>query len=287
MKINENDIYKALKETIFPEDKIILLYSGIWTFGQYLNCNLTEIPDILLDIIEDFSGRDRTIIMPGYCASDFVKTRKYDSVNSKPKESGIIPERAMSRPGYSRTKQPMHSYIVKGPETENILNLKGTTSWGEDSIFELLSKKNAKVCALGLPLHKACSYFHRIEEKLKVPYRYFKRFAGTLYEDNKEIGPCQEVKYSYSLHIPFEYDFSIVAEQLNKYKYILSGSNPLIPLKTTTTREIDEVSQNIFSDDIYAIVINRQETMDWVKNGKADEINNLLPEEKWDFSTQI
>jgi len=103
-KFTANDFREALTEVILPTDEVIVIYAGIWTFASYFDCNIQEIPDLLLDIIEEVVGKNRTILFPTFCASDFVRTKKYDLVCSKPKESGILSEYALLRKGFMRTR---------------------------------------------------------------------------------------------------------------------------------------------------------------------------------------
>ena len=79
---------------------------------------------------------------------------------------------------------------------KEISKIKYETSWGKKSLFEWLSKKNARICVLGVPWNKGCSYLHRYEELNMVPWRYFKTFEGKLYQFGKKIGECREKKYS-------------------------------------------------------------------------------------------
>jgi hypothetical protein len=134
---------------------------------------------------------------------------------------------------------------------------------------------NARILALGLPFHQACSYFHKIEEELKVPYRYFKSFRGMMYDDGDIIGPCVEVKYSYSLNCPLEYNFSIITKKLYKQNAIISSQNPILPLKSVLASDIDIACYEVFGSDHYAVVVNEKEVREWVKNGKQAEIAAL------------
>jgi len=140
-----------------------------------------------------------------------------------------------------------------------------------------MGANNVRICPLGLHWHEACSYFHRIEETLRSPYRYFKRFAGELYDNGQRLGTCEEVKYSYSLRVSLDYDFSLVGKAL---KNTLRCSNPLIPLQSATASEIDRACLSIFEKDPYAVVNNKEEVKAWVRNGKDAETASLTPMER-------
>ena len=103
-----------------------------------------------------------------------------------------------------------------------------------------------------------------------------------MYNEGNLIGPCKEVKYSYSLNCPLEYDFSIITSQLYKQNVILSSQNPMVPLKSILTSEIDIACHAVFDNDHYAAVVNKKEVKEWVKNGKQAEINALSLENSSD-----
>ena len=280
-QLTANDFHQALTDVILPQDQVIVIYSAIWTFAGYFDYDIPKIPDLLLDIIEDVVGKNRTILFPTFCAAEFVKTRKYDLVRTQPKESGILSERALLRKGFTRTQTPLHSFAAKGPKASEVMGLPSATSWGPGSILAWMGSANARLCPLGLPWKKACSYFHRIEETLQVPYRYYKRFAGTLYHDGKEIGPCEEIKYSYSLRVPLDYDYSVVQNQLVERKKVISCKNPLILLESALTSDVDIICREIFENDLYAIVKNKEAVKHWVETGREDEIAALKPSERY------
>lgn len=276
--LTERDFRRALEAVIPPQDDVVVIYSGIWTFGHRFAWDTTELPDRLLDIIDDVVGPDRTLLYPTF-TSDFVQTRRYDLVRSTP--IGVIPERVIHRPGVRRTRQPLHSFAVRGPRAKEVLALPCTTSWGDDGILGWMGEVNARLCPLGLPWHEACSFFHRVEKVLQVPYRYYKRFAGVLLDDGREIGACEEVKYSWSLRVRPRWDYTIVRPRLTKAKAILSGGNPLIPLESANAKSILAACIELLSENLYAYVVNVDEVKDWVAHGKADEVAELAPDEQW------
>lgn len=284
-KLSEQDFFNALKDAILPDDEVIVMYGGIWSFAHNFGGEVRKIPDMMLDIIEDVVGKERTLLFAGFCANHFVKHGEFDLTRTPPSESGILAKYALKRKGYVRTYQPLHSFLVRGPRAQEVLDLPCTSSWGEDSVLAWMGGVNARILALGLPLHLACSYFHKIEEELKVPYRYFKTFRGIMYDKGNIIGPCKEVKYSYSLNCLLDYDFSIITSQLYKQNAILSSQNPIVPLTSALTSDIDIACHEVFDSDHYAAVMNKKEVKEWVKNGKQAEIAALSPENSSDKNT--
>ena len=133
---------KILSEVITKEDKIIVLYSGIWSFIKKINFNINnpkKIPEVILDIIEKKLVKIKLYFYPLLQESLFTK-KKYFSIDTDiDKINGFIPIAALKR-SYFRTKQPIHSYLVFG-NLKEVRKLKLKSSWGKKSLLEFFSKK--------------------------------------------------------------------------------------------------------------------------------------------------
>ena len=127
--ITKNDLVKSLGQVINKNDKIIVIYSGISSFLNKFSFNKNLTSEIL-NIIENFVSRKRTLILPSFSAECFIKSKKFDLKNSID-NIGIIPKEALKRK-YYRTPQPLHSYLITGKDINPIKKLSHKTSWGEE-----------------------------------------------------------------------------------------------------------------------------------------------------------
>ena len=278
--ISDYEFETALRNVIEPDDDVIVIYSAIWSFAHRLEGSSDGVTGRIFDIIDSVVGKDRTLLFPTF-TNQFVKTRTFDLSLDESDCSGVIANYAMHSPGFCRNRQPIHSYTVRGPRADEVLSRPCTTAWGDDSVIAWMGEINARFCPLGLPWHYACSFYHRIEEVLQVPYRYYKRFAGTLLDGGREIGSCAEVKYCYSLAVPPKFNHTMVAPLLDQMGVIKKGGNPLIPLQSSSGNDIYKVTRDLLGEDIYAYVVNKDEVKAWVEDGKFEEIAALMSDEKW------
>lgn len=274
--INKNYIIDKLYKVIDNSDEVIIFYSGIWSFINYLDFLPKDIPGTFLNILEEFVGKNRTIVFPAFTSNEFVKTKKFDINLSIPNESGIIPIQAVKSQNYIRTKQPLHSYLAKGPKAYELNELLLSTSWGKESVLEWLSKYNAKICVIGIPWKYGCSYFHRFEELYEVPWRYFKKFNGDLLKDGKYIDKITENKYSSPLGIDFKYDYSPIVKLMSKNDIIKKGNDDVFPIQSSTTSEINQICKKFFENNPWNIVKDIQNVKNWIKESKSKEILDLL-----------
>ena len=273
--INKNFILDNLSEVIDDRDQVIIFYSGVWSFIQYLDFNPNEIGINLLNILENFVTDKRTIIFPSFTANEFIKSKIFDIDLSMPKESGIIPMFALETKKYTRTQQPLHSYLAKGPKANEFNKLSLSTSWGKGSVLDWLSKKNAKICVMGIPWKYGCSYFHRFEELYEVPWRYFKKFDGIFFKNKKLIGKISEIKYSSPLNINFQYDYSPLVNLMEQNNIIKKGSSTLFNIQSALVSDINKIAKTFFESNPWEIVKDVEKVKKWIKEKKEKEISNL------------
>ena len=269
--IDEKEIYNSFKKVIKPSDTTIVLYSGIWSFINKINFK-KNIGKKILDIVENLVTPKRTLIIPSFSSGVFNKENKFDLKLSLDNKNGIISKEALKRNYYYRTPQPLHSYLVYGEKIKEIKNLSLKTSWGKTSILEWMKKNNSRICVLGIPWNKGCSYLHRFEEKFQVPWRYFKTFEGKMYNNKKFIGYCKENKFSSPSNIVLNYDYKPLVNIMKKNKIFLKGNSNFF-LESTKTKSIDSIANNFFKKSSkWEIIKNKSQVKRWIIKFKKSEI---------------
>ena len=270
-KIDENTFLEALKYLVRPEDKVVVLFSGIWSFASNLNFKNKNIPQSILKILEKFVSNNRTLILPSF-SGQFVTKHNYFKIDSSIDNIGVIPKEALKSKKYYRTPQPLHSYLVLGKDVNKIKKLKFKTSWGKTSIFNYISKSNARICNLGLNWNRGCSYLHRQEELTSVPWRYFKKFQFKMYRNRNFLGMCEEVKFCSPNKGLLKYDYKKFIPLIEKQKSFLKFNSNLFKFESIKAKCLDDISKIFFKKRPYDIVINKKEIKNWVKYKKKIEI---------------
>ena len=262
--IDENYIFNNFQKIIRKEDKVIVLYSGIWSFINQLSFK-ENIAKKILDIIEEIVTINRTLILPAFSSNIFLKSGNFFLEKSIDNKNGILPAEALKRKYYYRTPQPLHSYLIYGKKINEIKKLKLETSWGKTSVLEWVSRNNGRICVMGVPWNYGCSYLHRFEEKYKVPWRYFKTYNGKIIFRNT-IKNCHEKKYSAPENNILKYDFKPFTNFLKKKKIFLKFQSKFI-LESTTAHEINCYAKKFFKDNnFWKIIKNKKDIKNWIKN---------------------
>jgi len=271
--ITEKDFLHSLDEVIEKKDKIIVLYSGLWTFINKINFNIkknNQIPTRVLELIEKKVGKKRTLLLPSFSGKEFQRKKFIDLNKSIDKENGILPRIALNRK-YYRTPQPIHSYLAFG-NIKKIKKLKLESSWGKYSILEFLSKHNARICNLGLPWNEGCAYLHRFEEIYNVPWRYHKTFKGKIKKNNKIIGVFYETKFCSPKNGVLKYDFNPFIKKIKNSKTFKKTKNKKFSFESIKASCLDKIGKSFFSKNPWIIVKNKKQTLYWINKKKDNEL---------------
>ncbi len=274
--INERTFENIVDEVINNNDKIIVLYSGIWPFIHHLDFNVKNkslIPNKILEIIERKIGKKRTLFLPSFSGNFFSKKKILEIDKSIDKDNGYLSITALKRK-YYRTRQPIHSYLVYG-NISKIKKLNLISSWGKNSLLEYFSKNNARICNLGLPWNKGCAYLHRFEEAFNVPWRYHKKFSANIIKNGKIIGKCSEIKFCSSNLKKLKYDYKPFIKHIEKSNSFKKSKNQFIKFESIKASCLDKVGRSIFSKNPWIIVKNIKTTKKWIKEQKSLEKNKI------------
>ena len=280
MTIDQKSLNSVLSQVVLPNDGVIVCLIRTMTFGHKLGVPARKVGDHLLKMLCEALGPDRTVIMAAYYPS-FSQEGIFDLKKSLP-STGVVPEAAVKSPDWTRTKTPTNSYVVRGPKTREVANLKCTTAWGDDGILSWIIKENALVLLIGIPEeNNGWLAVHWVEQKLRVPYRYFKRLTGTYFENGKKLGTVSEVLYVNPMTVDLVQDHSLVSKVLRAEKMERIAADTNISIRSAYCRDIVNVGEKIISHNPYAFIVNSDDARTWVKNSKQAEIDNLPKNCRW------
>ena len=277
-RLTEKSIRDTLADVITSDDEVVVIFSGIWMFGSSLGVPTNDVPKLLVDVICDFLGTHRTLLFPTYTYA-FTKTRIFDRVKSAP-ETGVLPEHVLTRREFERTRSPLNSYAVVGPRSDEAYSIEDETLWGDASAMGWFDAVNARICVLGEPWHVACTHFHRAEEKLRVPYRYFKRFPGALHENGAWVRDISPVMFVRPLNAPMVRDYTGVAPMMRSKGHIRRGRDDDFPMESALARNIVSACCNLLQADPLGFLSNKDEIGRWIREGRSAEILALPDDEQ-------
>ena len=166
-----------------------------------------------LDSIIEKIGKEGTLLLPTF-NYDFCKGKTYDYSKSL-SITGALTKAALSRKDFKRTQHPIHSFAVWGKDKDYLYNLKNLSSFGANSPFEYLYRKNAKNLTFGLDYKLGFATVHYCEEKVGVSYRFLKNFESLYIDENNK-------------------------KELRKYQMYVR-KDPHLSVKTNISSKLDEI----------------------------------------------
>lgn len=267
----------AFDSVLAPEDEIIVVHSGLWSFGRFVDLPLSELVSGLIDWLLEAVGPGRTLLMPTYTFS-YPSSRVFDLALT-PGETGQLCETFRLRQGAVRTWSAINSYAAVGPLARELAPVLGETLWGSGSLMELFELEGARICTLGLPFNRGCSICHRAEELSQASYRYYKAFPGVWSENNSQERPWREVMYVRGL--PVRQDYTPINDALAERGHLRMAAVGEIELASALARDIVATSLQLLAADPYVFVNNPEEVEVWLADGYAQEVARLAPEERF------
>jgi aminoglycoside N3'-acetyltransferase len=267
--ITKNEITKSLNQVIKQKDEIVVIYSDFSKFLDKFEKHDDLISEIL-DLIENFITKNRTLILPSFSANIFLRTGKFDLKNSID-NIGVLPKEALKR-NYFRTPQPLHSYLVLGKKVNEIKKLSFQTSWGKGSILDFMFKNNARICTIGLPWNKGCAYLHKFEEDYQVPWRYFKKYQGKMYFKKKFLSKCEEIKYSLPKMNCELYNYKPFIKKIKNSQSFCKNDNKEFKIESVKSSCIDKIARKIYLNDPWCIITKKRKLINWIKNERVNDV---------------
>jgi aminoglycoside 3-N-acetyltransferase len=91
---------------------------------------------------------------------------------------GALAEEGRQWPDVVRTGHPIYSFAAIGAQAERFHGVNNHSGYGKDSPFSMLRDMNGQIAVIDLPDQNSMTFYHHVEEMLKVPYRYHKNFIA-------------------------------------------------------------------------------------------------------------
>ena len=274
-RISPAQFREQFSEVLDPADEVVVVYSGIWTFGHQFGLPIRDVPRMLIEQMLEAVGPDRTLVLPSYTYA-YAGKRSYSPQESLP-ETGVLPQAYWREFPVTRTESALNSFLAIGPRAHLLAPIRGRTLWGEGSLKAAFQSMHARMVTLGIAWKESLGFLHRIEEAGNVPYRYHKTFHGQWVERG-EASPWSETMYVRSLDLLPVFAWERVDRLLRSRSRVRKASGSVF-IESADAADIVAAGLEIIADDPYALMVNVDEVRAWVRDGKAAEIEALRARE--------
>lgn len=270
-RLTLSDFKHQFREVVDPKDRIVVVYSGIWTFGHRFGLPIADIPKLLIEAMLEELGTEQTLLLPSYTYG-YTRSRRYSPEESAP-ETGVLPAAMLKHFQPVRSHSALNSFLAIGPQARQLATIKGATLWGEGSLKAYFELQHARMVVLGLPWKDACGFLHRIEEVCDVPYRYHKTFHGT-WSDSAAETPWSETMFVRPLTLLPVFRWQMVDELVRSRGGVRSSSGE-IHLESADAADLVQAGSDILAEDRLALLTNQDEVRNWIANERSNEIAEL------------
>lgn len=187
-KYSGEDIVNALRKLGLMHGDMVYFSTGFGFIGKAKAAESSEdLNQLFFDSIREVLGSEGTILIPTFSytfgRSLVSEPAIFDPIETK-SDTGPFPEFFRQQSGVNRSLDPMVSVSGIGPKFKELITDLPPTSYGADSVFDRLTKTNAKICNIGLGTNWV-PFLHHADWLTKVSYRHDKLFFGEILEGNK------------------------------------------------------------------------------------------------------
>lgn len=194
-------------------DKVIV-HSNIAGILQYYKTDKITIAKVFFSFLREYLGKKGIIIVPTY-NYEFTRNKVYNTKNST-SEVGFFSDYFLSKNWVKRTLDPVFSHLVFGKLKNFNKNKINEEAFGKESIFAVLKDNNFKVLCFCCSSNQI-TYLHYIEYIFKVPYRFIKKFLGSI--KHKKI--TKKITYKYNVGKK-KFNYSLKEKKINQ---LIDGKN--------------------------------------------------------------
>ena len=151
---------------------VVLLTSDILKLAMKARKEEKEfISDPFINSFFEETTADGTLLIPSY-NFDLENGDSFDILKTEPM-TGSLAVAALNDKSFVRTQHPLHSFLVKGKDSEKLTGMMNISSFGLDSPFAWLLEKNALMIFAGTTVSEAMTFTHFVEEREQVWYRRY------------------------------------------------------------------------------------------------------------------
>jgi aminoglycoside 3-N-acetyltransferase len=170
--------------------------------------------DLIFDTFANLIGVTGTIAVPTF-NFEFCHGKPFDKQRTPGEGMGAFSEFIRLKPGSERSRHSFHSISCWGHKAKKICQGEGKTEFSPGSSLDILLKENAKIIFLGVDFVE--TFVHLAEERVGVPYRFWKSFNGIYIDQDKESHRT-ETFYARNLNLKPEPDLDVprIGKELHK-----------------------------------------------------------------------
>ncbi len=172
-EVNRDQIMDSLHQVGVQSGDGLLVHSALQFLGKPQGG-----VGVYLETLREVIGEEGTIAVPVF-NFNFARGEDYDPETTPSAGMGAFSEFVRTQPGVLRTSHPMQSFAVSGKQAAELAACDTLSAFDDNSAVDLMVKNGYTLLLLGATI-QASSILHYSEQRIGVPYRYWKEFKGRI-----------------------------------------------------------------------------------------------------------
>ncbi|TVQ65383.1 MAG: aminoglycoside N(3)-acetyltransferase [Balneolaceae bacterium] len=256
--ILEKELADGLKTLGLKEGDTVMVHSSLFSLGLIRGIPPAEQAKAYLKILQHSVGDEGTLLAPAF-NFDFCNGKPFHRQNSPSVGMGILSETIRTHKNACRSKHPMQSVAVLGRKSEWITGPDTNSSFSIGGAIHRFIESNGKLLLLGSSI-MAAALIHWAEERLEVPYRYWKSFHGDYIDDKENISEVRTYQmYARDLKLNPILDLKPLENALKELGLMDELSLGMGTVKVIESAAFIQTAQKLLEEDPYSLLENAEE----------------------------
>lgn len=245
---------------------ILFVHSSLLSIGLLKGVQIDRIPEEILDVILDVLGPEGTLAVPSF-TFEFCKGVPFSKTDTPSSGMGVFSEVVRTHPESVRSSHPTQSIAAIGADSVELCKADTKSAFAAGGCFEKMITMNGKILFLGAGI-QSTALIHYVEEKLKVPYRFWKNFTGRYIDADAGVDEQRTYKmYVRNLKLNPILELQPVEDRLNNQNQCNIANIGMGEIKLIKATDFVDTAQDLLENDPYSLLKNRIEIR---KNGNTD-----------------
>ena len=242
-------IFQHLKSLGLKENDTVMIHADAGIAMQYQFKGVDNpISEYINELLRYFY--EGTVIVPTFTYSA-TKGEIFDP-NIIPSNVGIFSERFRLMNVSVRSNHPIFSISSVGKNSNYFINSKLTDCFGKETFFEKLLLKNVKLITFGCKLDRL-TFIHYVEQNLKVSYRYFKNFKGSIF-CNGETSELDVRYFVRKMNLNTALDLSLLEKQAIIMKKLIKKPLGKFLARVINAKDLFEIAKELINKDEFSLI---------------------------------
>lgn len=210
-------------------------------------------PDRLIEALLAAVGPEGSIGMPLFTEA-FTQGGAIDRI-ATPSEMGALTERFRTWPGACISPHPYHRFAFVGRRAADLAGPHGPTSFDAASSMAKMHEAGAKILMLSVDWD-VVTFFHYLEERAEVPYRFHKDFTGTVTVDGRTAAETWTMHVR-TLDSGIRNDFAGFGRRIDAAGLSRAAVAGPFHLRLADMPQVYDVTMAALAEDPYCLVAGR------------------------------